>query len=336
MQSQTLVGHHEQIKVFLSRCEKNTLPHAWLLTGPQGIGKGLFAYHAAWFLLQSKNSETPNFQSLSMDDTTFRKMRSGSHPDFLFVKPGNGEGASKNTITVDQIRKVDDFVRSTPAVASHKVIIIDPADAMNINASNALLKVLEEPSPGVVFFLVSHSPKSLLATVRSRCCVLKFNPLSMTELGEAFSKPQNLIIQAFSQGRPGLLMATEKHQGESLLEMILIAFRGLKSSDMTGAHMLAKHVSKLDPEAKEYFYDLFIWFLGELVMAYVFPQKTLEEAHHMSMLESLIDQNNYYGILKARGKILDLFLTQDQLNLDPRHVLINSFLILKDAFIIKS
>ncbi len=333
--TQSLIGHVDPLGIFLSRYQKNTLPHGWLLTGPQGIGKGLFAYHAAWFLLQPNSSTPPDFRTISREDSTFRKMQSGSHPDFLLITPGGGdEDSTQKNIVVDQIRKIESFVRSTPACGKWKVIIIDPADAMNTNASNALLKVLEEPSPGVVFFLISHKPTALLDTIKSRCCPLKFDVLSEADLGTIFEEPPSPLLQAFAQGRPGRIHETTLYQGEKLLELIVSAFSDILSSPshLTGAHALAKQVDKLDPEAQNYFYDMLLWVIQQLILRDTTREDAFLQIPQLHPLKALLPMDYSYPLLTAQKKITELLRSQKLINLDTRHTILNIFLLLQEAF----
>lgn len=136
------------------------LGHAILLIGQQGIGKRLLLREFSQKLLCSEPHISPcgKCQSCMLFDA-------GSHPDLLMVEP---EEVGKQ-IKIEQIRNVTDFVNTTPQKGKSKVVLLGPAEAMNNNASNALLKSLEEPSGSVTLLLYSHQPSGLLATIKSRC-----------------------------------------------------------------------------------------------------------------------------------------------------------------------
>lgn len=137
------------------------LGHAVLLTGQQGVGKRVFLKEFAQLILCHQAAQkTPCGECASC-----RLFAAGNHPDFIAVEP---EEAGK-AIKIDQIRRVTDFVNTTASQGQHKVVLLGPAEAMNINASNALLKSLEEPSSQVTMLLYSHQPSRLLATIKSRC-----------------------------------------------------------------------------------------------------------------------------------------------------------------------
>ncbi|HHJ81318.1 MAG TPA: DNA polymerase III subunit delta' [Candidatus Tenderia electrophaga] len=147
--------------------QQGRLPHALLLTGPQGLGKGQFATLLAQSLLcQSNNADaTPCGQCRYC-----QLFLAGSHPDVSLISPLEG----KKAIAVDQIRVLGQFMALKSQYAGHKLVVINPAEAMNINASNSLLKTLEEPSAETVLLLVTHQPARLPATIRSRCQEIRF------------------------------------------------------------------------------------------------------------------------------------------------------------------
>jgi len=157
---------------------KGRLPHALLLRGPQGIGKLALAESLTRALL----CEKPTASGAACGQcTACGWMGQGGHPDFRRLEPeslaGQGEaeqGTEKREkasteIKVEQIRAVADFVYVTSHRGGAKVVLIHPAEALNANAANALLKSLEEPPPRTFFLLVSHRWHQLLPTIRSRC-----------------------------------------------------------------------------------------------------------------------------------------------------------------------
>lgn len=140
--------------------------HAYLLHGKKGIGKHLFAeYLASYWLCLSPVNKQPcgHCKSCHLLAT------SGAHPDIFHLLPEDSE-----FIKIDQVRGLVDFVNQTPQLSSCKVVIIEPAEALNINAANALLKSLEEPAGNTRILLVSHQVSQLLATIKSRCIQLLF------------------------------------------------------------------------------------------------------------------------------------------------------------------
>jgi len=210
------------------------LPHALLIHGPRGIGKNALAIRFANLLL----CESPMSSSPCGRCEGCRWFRDGNHPDFRLVQPesmaedpeveegGQGEerpgkkAKPSNEIKVGQIRGLADFLYVGSHRGARRVALIHPAEAMNLNAANALLKGLEEPPTNAVFILVSHAPSRLLPTVRSRCVQLAA-PLP-DEAGalkwlaaNGIAKPDRWL--AFAGGAP--LLALELATGDRSAEL---------------------------------------------------------------------------------------------------------------------
>ena len=144
--------------------ETDRLPHALLVAGAQGIGKAHFLRAlAAWLLCESTSAERAcgSCKSCTL-------LSAGSHADFMGVEVEEGS----RVIKIDQVRELIEFAARTPSLGARKVILLGPAEVMNLNAANALLKCLEEPSANTSILLYSHQPGGLPATVRSRCQTL--------------------------------------------------------------------------------------------------------------------------------------------------------------------
>jgi len=143
----------------LGRRERHA--HAYLLHGPAGIGKRALAERLVAALLCAAPGEAGACGRCK----ACLLLHAGTHPDFFDLQP---EEADK-PIRVDQVRELVDFVAQTAQLGGRKLVLLEPAEAMNLNAANALLKCLEEPSGDTVLLLLSHQPSRLLPTIRSRC-----------------------------------------------------------------------------------------------------------------------------------------------------------------------
>src|SRR5687768_9599143 len=191
-----LIGHEAAEQAFLKAFAAGRLPHAWLVSGPQGVGKATFAYRIARFLLsQPMKAEegglfggsapaAPTTLDMTPDNRVFRQVAQQGHPDFRLlcrtVNPKSGK--LRTEIIVDDVRDVIDFLHLKPALCPWRVVIVDCADELNPNSANALLKILEEPRPNTVLLLLSHAPQALLPTIRSRCRKLVLQPLPSNRL----------------------------------------------------------------------------------------------------------------------------------------------------------
>ena len=159
---------------FVDAFDKGRLHHAWLLCGVEGTGKATFAYRAARRLLGASADPGSGPLGARRDDPVSRLISAQSHPDLLVLERLVEGGKTKKSISVDQSRELPEFFSKSPSQAQFRVAIIDAADDLNLNAANALLKVLEEPPERGVLFLVTNAPGRLLATIRSRCRRLSF------------------------------------------------------------------------------------------------------------------------------------------------------------------
>lgn len=159
---------------FLDAQARGRLHHAWLLCGVEGSGKATFAYRAARRLLGAAPDPSRGLLGTDPYDHVARMISAQSHPDLLVLERAIEGGKVKKSISVDQARDLPEFFSKSPSQAQARVAIIDAADDLNLNAANALLKVLEEPPEHGVLFLVTHAPGRLLATIRSRCRRLAF------------------------------------------------------------------------------------------------------------------------------------------------------------------
>lgn len=179
---------------FVDALERERLHHAWLLCGVEGVGKATFAYRAARRLLGGKPDPTRGLLGTRPDDPVSRLISAQSHPDLLVLERLVEGGKTKKSISVDQARDLPEFFSKSPSQAEYRVAIVDAADDLNINAANALLKILEEPPERGVLFLVTHAPGRLLATIRSRCRRLAFPVWSEAALADLVRSRSGLDV----------------------------------------------------------------------------------------------------------------------------------------------
>ncbi len=185
-----LFGHESAEQMFLQAYTSQRLHHAWLLCGPVGIGKATLAYRIARYLLErTEPAKTSNLQNVSLftapDTKVFHEVENASHPDCHSVEIEIEKGKPKKFITVDAIRDLSSALHNTAGTGGWRVAIIDSIDQLNVNAANALLKILEEPPRNTLFLLVSHQPGLLLPTLKSRCQKVQLQPLNTTDLCKA-------------------------------------------------------------------------------------------------------------------------------------------------------
>ena len=154
-EAEAVLGQQEAISTFMQAAQSGRLHHAWILSGPQGIGKASFAYQAARYLLNPQPSS--DFAG-HRDSFTSRQIMALSHPD-LYVLRRKAESEKKaipNEISVNLARDAIGFFGATAGAGGYRVLIVDSADDLNHNSANALLKAIEEPPKQAVIFIVAH------------------------------------------------------------------------------------------------------------------------------------------------------------------------------------
>lgn len=208
----SLIGHDEAVAAFRDAALSDRLHHAWLLAGPEGVGKARFANEAALWLLARAAGPQPqgNRFEVAEDHRIASLMTAGSHPDFKrlerLVKDKSEERA--RSISVDQVRSLQPLFATTPSLSPRRVVLVDAIDDMERSASNALLKNLEEPPAGTIFLLVSHAPGRLLPTIRSRCRLLRFGLLNENQttsvLRQTLEGDEDIAtLTRIAEGAPG-------------------------------------------------------------------------------------------------------------------------------------
>jgi DNA polymerase-3 subunit delta' len=251
-----LVGHQEQRAAFEAAWRSGTPHHAWLLTGPTGIGKRTFATAAAKMVL----SGSQDFAGADGSEAS-AKVDSDAHPDLrTLVKTINEKtGKLRTEIIVDDTRKAVKVLSSHASLSDWRVILVDSACEMNRNAANALLKNLEEPPRKTIFFLVCHNPGKLLPTIRSRCRALAFKALSDDDVAAVLARhldePVEPELLRAARGSPGRAL---RYHGLEVPDMML-SINAMRVAKGQGAAQLAGSLSaKLGQKGAHERYEAFL------------------------------------------------------------------------------
>ena len=212
-----LFGHADAVAAFRAALDSGRLHHAWLVSGPAGIGKSLFARKAALRVLaQGQGPVARPGLDVPGDHPATSLIAAGSHPDLMQLERLPKESGTElaRSITVAQVRSLQRLFATTSSYSPWRVVVIDSVDDLEPGGANALLKSLEEPPPSSLFLLVSHAPERLLPTIRSRCRLLRLGPLSREDmvaaLGAALPDAPPAEIQALAaagEGAPGRAIA---------------------------------------------------------------------------------------------------------------------------------
>lgn len=239
------LGHSATEQRFWHEFNDGQGHHSWILAGPKGTGKATFAYRAARALLAEAGAD-----EVTIEHPVFKRIANGAHTDLLVIEPAFDErnNEQKREIGVDEVRRLSEFLSLTPAEGRFRIVIIDSADALNVNAANAILKQLEEPPPASLILLVSHNPGSLLPTIRSRCAMLSFEPINdkdyshlMRGLAPELSSDQISFYAAITNRSPGASLTLHRDKAYKIYQRLIEIFSS------TGA-VRSKYIAELTGE----------------------------------------------------------------------------------------
>lgn len=262
-----LIGQEVAETAFLDAYGAGRLHHAWLLTGPLGVGKATLAWRIARFLLATPEDAggglfgdpPPAPQSLDIDPAhpVARRLHAGSEGRLFVLRRAWDEDKKrlKSVITVDEVRRLTGFLHLSAADGGRRAVIVDPADAMNAAAANALLKMLEEPPHGVTFLLVSHQPSRLLPTIRSRCRELRLVALAPAELSAAIAQAgvaeaDGPALAVLAGGSVGEAIRLANLDGLATYAAIVALFATSPRLDRTAALRLAESAAQRGAEER--------------------------------------------------------------------------------------
>jgi DNA polymerase-3 subunit delta' len=275
-----LFGQAAAEAAFLDAHAAGRMHHAWLLTGPRGVGKATFAWRAARFLLAGGAGVAPPGGGLfddapappvaldiAPDHPVARRLRALSEPRLFLLRRGpteKGDSLSAQ-IRVEDTRGLKAFFQLSAADGGRRVVIVDAADEMNPAAANAILKVLEEPPAGAVMLLVSHQPSRLLPTIRSRCRELRLAPLGPPDMAAALAQAGIVAedpgrLAELAGGSVGEAIRLANLDGLALYGRLVGLFR--PRIDRAAAIALAESVSGRGNEAR---FDLMLGLIARLL-----------------------------------------------------------------------
>jgi DNA polymerase-3 subunit delta' len=343
-----LIGHAAAEAALLAAYAAGRLPHAWLITGPRGVGKATLAFRFARFLLaeaaqagQGLFAAPPAALAVAPGHPAFRRVASGGHPDLLVVERAYDPRRRRlrSEIVVADTRAIAGFLRLTAAEGGWRVVILDGADAMNRNAANALLKILEEPPARSVLLLVSENPGRLLPTIRSRCRRLALKPLPPAAVEAALARLRPDLggedarrLAALAQGSIGRALELASAQGLALYRELYALLERLPALDGEALHGFADRVGRAGSE------DAFA-LTAELLPGWVARMVALAaggaeaavlpgEAQAMRRLAERRGLDQWTEVWEKLGQLFD---AADGLNLDRKQVVLSAFFALEAA-----
>ncbi|RKE84722.1 DNA polymerase III subunit delta' [Rhizobium sp. AG855] len=268
----TRIFGHAEAEEFLARSyQSGKGHHAVLIEGPEGIGKATLAFRFANHILRYPDPLlAPDvIEDPDPEHPISRQIASGASHNLLHLsRPVDDKtGRVKQAITVDEVRKAGHFFSQTSGTGNWRIVIIDPADDLNRNAANAILKILEEPPKRAMFLVLSHAPGKLLPTIRSRCLPLRLHELNpnamdqaLGQLGLAIPAEKREAVLSLAKGSVARALKLVNYGGADILE----AFEQmLAASGPSQRRMMFKIADALSGKDSDVAFGFFIEHLGD-------------------------------------------------------------------------
>ena len=319
-----LVGHKDTVASLLSHYKSGKMHHALLLSGMKGIGKVTLASRLAAHVFRFPNSADAPADLVTPDpgDPVFAKIAACSHPNLLHLtRPWDQKAKKfKTQLTVNEVRQTVPFFGTARAEDGWRVAIVDSLDDMNKSASNALLKILEEPPEKTLFFVIAHSLGAVMPTIRSRCLHVPMHPLKQDEVMEVLDRFG--ILEGLSSGDRDLLLKLSegsvrraitlaREDGLELYQAFEKLCCNLSDPDWVAVQSLA---DKIVLRGREDRYQLFLNF------AYEFMRKNATPSNEQdSRISSLARWAQVWE--KTQNSVR----TAESYNLDRKQVVLNLF-----------
>lgn len=286
-----IIGHQRILEFFKKSVKKKRLAHAYLFTGPSHLGKKTVALKIIKML-------------------TGEEIDKAIHPDIIIIEPEEKETEKvikkELTISIDQIRRVQHQFSMFPYRSSYKIALINKADKMTDQASNCLLKTLEEPNSKTILILITSNSESILSTINSRCQKINFLPVPEKEIKEKIGRIINLKntdnkdldkIIKLSNRRPGL--AIQYLENKNLFKEyqdIILKLENVIRDDINGRYNYAENISKNIPEAQKILTYWLFWFRDLMLLS--------NNCSDLTVCDKIKEYDKCYSLLKLK-KIID-------------------------------
>jgi DNA polymerase III subunit delta' len=303
-----IIGQDRPLRLLATLLHKGSIPHALLFTGIAGVGKFLSAM--AFAMACNCTQQSPPHPSTRQAGPaahlfhtagpcgrciSCRKIESGNHPDILIVRPSGA------FIKIDQIRSVCDTLAMKPYEAKTRVVILTRAESMNASASNALLKVLEEPPPQTILILTAVEKSDLLPTIVSRCQHIRFNPIPSQSLEQALVATHGLdpqeakILSAAACGSLGRALALHETGWVTRRKWLLEQVSTLDRQPVGHALAVAEHLARNKDDLPHVLELLMSW-LRDLAVFKICPDKIIH-SDFAAQMQALVSKKSTASVL---------------------------------------
>ena len=292
---ESLINQERPIRILTTLLKNRTLPHAFLFTGTEGVGKQAAAIALAMacncqgensgLKAEERSKHDPNSPSVKSDFSAFescgvckscRKIESGNHADIIRIQP------SGSFIKIAQIRALAHTLAMRPYEAKTRVVVVAAAQALNAAASNALLKILEEPPSRTMLVLIATQKSALLPTIVSRCQCIGFNPISQKNMAVLLREKHKLapqaagILAAMTNGSYSRAELMVRSNWLKRRRWLIDEMNTLSVKKMGGLLALAEKLSGEREELSESLEVIKVWF-RDLIIGQYDPGKIINQ-----------------------------------------------------------
>ena len=302
-----LYGYESYFQFFNKLYEQDKLPNSILISGQKGLGKSTFTYHFINFLLSKGEKNEYNRRDCLIDpnNSTYKLIQSGTHANLFIL-----DAIDDENIKIDQVRKLLLFLNKSTYYKSVKIVLLDNAEYLNINSSNALLKAIEEPSKDTYFFIINNDSQKIMNTIKSRCIdfVINFNFLKKKNI---FNKIAQTYSLNFTESDLDIFLYFDTHGN------LLKYLSTLKNSDFK--------ISKDYLSCISYFMDLYNEKTDPKLLGFI--TLFIQNFYNQLSLKNSLFINNYYRNL---NKILYLIDNMKKFHLDKKNLIFSIDKIIKN------
>ena len=337
--------------------EKDCIPHALILSGKKGVGKSTLAYKISRFILFKTSDKDETLQSSLLNETKstnnlnidiesniFREVYNNINQNLIVLQKNiEHDQINKSEIIIDEVRKLKLFFERKSINGNWRIAIIDSADDLNINASNALLKILEEPPENSLIILISHTPGNLLKTIKSRCVEFKLKPISfdnyqniLREIKKDIKDYELEYLGVLSNNSPGYSFQILETNGIEIYNQMLEIFKKMPEFNL-------EHLNTLDTltnnKSNINSYDVLVNLINGFIhrgMLHIFKmdgnQKLEFFNHEIQIFNNLFNENNIIKILNSWLSSKDIIDKAEIFNLNKKSVMLDFFTNLSNCF----
>ena len=337
-----LLEHATAEAAFTKAWNSSRAGHAWLISGPRGIGKATLAYRLARrALYHERPKRQPALTPLldikapepPFDDVLFRKVAGASHGNLLVLERGYDERRRRlrREILVEEARRIGSFLHHTGNEPGWRVVLIDGADSMNIASQNAVLKLLEEPPTGALLLLTADNAGAVLPTLRSRCRRLALAPLADATVAVLLARyapdlpaAGQAALVRLSDGSIGRALELAASGGSELYNEILLLFSRLPDNiQAADIHAFADRLTRNGDQGWLVAAELIIGLLARAILDRVGRRQRIDQEERVALGRLILLGDLEYW-LDVWEKVSQLFERADTASFDRRQVMLSA------------